>query len=413
MSHSETQAGGAGVGAWRATFAAMCALFVGIGLARFAYSPLIPALVNAGWFSAGDAAYLGAANLAGYLVGALLARTLTKFARAPALLRFMSVLATVSFFACVAPVSFSWFFLWRFAAGFAGAVLMVLAAPLVLPHVPAARRGLAGGIIMTGVAFGIAGSGSLVPLLLQWGLAATWSGLGALALALTLVAWRGWPQQAAPAMTTLERRGAAWHPALLALYVGYALNAAGLVPHMVFLVDFVARGLGRGIDAGAHYWVLFGLGALCGPVILGWLADRTGFVAAVRLAYIVQAFAVAAPAVATATVALVLSSVVAGLFVPGITALVLGRARELAGPDIATQQSAWSIATTAWALGQAAAAYGCSFLIAASGSYALLFALGAGAIGLALALDAVPFARAAAMPPSPPRRRWQVRLRRW
>lgn len=37
--------------------------------------------------------------------------------------------------------------------------------------------------------------------------------------------------------------------ALLALYVAYALNATGLVPHMVFLVDFVARGLGEGIHA--------------------------------------------------------------------------------------------------------------------------------------------------------------------
>ena len=43
---------------------------VGIGLARFAYTPLIPALISAGWFSPSQAAYLGAANFAGYLAGA-------------------------------------------------------------------------------------------------------------------------------------------------------------------------------------------------------------------------------------------------------------------------------------------------------------------------------------------------------
>jgi len=64
---------------------------------------------------------------------------------------------------------------------------------------------------------------------------------------------------------------------LWALYVEHVLNAAGLVPHMVFLVDFVARGLGRGIPTGARYWILFGVGAVMGPVLAGAAADRIGF----------------------------------------------------------------------------------------------------------------------------------------
>ena len=120
-------AGRAG-GAWRVTLAAMCALLVGTGLARFAYTPLLPALVTAGWFSASAAAYLGAANLAGYLVGALTAPRVATRVGARLMLRTMMMLATASFFASVVPVSFTWFFLWRFAAGWAGAALMVLAA---------------------------------------------------------------------------------------------------------------------------------------------------------------------------------------------------------------------------------------------------------------------------------------------
>src|ERR1700682_2957443 len=56
--------------------AGLCASLVGLGLARFAYTPLIPALIAAKWFSPADAVYLGAANLAGYLAGALVARQL-------------------------------------------------------------------------------------------------------------------------------------------------------------------------------------------------------------------------------------------------------------------------------------------------------------------------------------------------
>src|SRR6185437_5905613 len=68
--HHSKQAGSA----WRSAAAGLCASLVGLGLARFAYTPLIPAIIAAKWFNPSDVVYLGAANLAGYLVGALLAR---------------------------------------------------------------------------------------------------------------------------------------------------------------------------------------------------------------------------------------------------------------------------------------------------------------------------------------------------
>jgi predicted MFS family arabinose efflux permease len=385
---SGTHSGGA-VGAWRAIVAGLCASLVGIGLARFAYTPLIPALIAAGWFAPAAAAYLGAANLAGYLAGALLARRMAQHATADFVLRANMLLATAAFFACAAPLPFWWFFIWRFAAGAAAGALMVLAAPTVLAHVPPARRGLAGGAIFTGVGLGIAASGTLVPLLLRAGLSATWVGLGALALVLTVLAWGGWPAARTSAAPSLERKHRSrFGPALKALYVEYALNAVALVPHMVFLVDFVARGLERGIDVGSHYWVLFGLGAVTGPLITGHVADRIGFTRALRLAFVVQAVAVAVPVITVSAAALIFSSLVVGAMVPGVVALVLGRVHELTPHDDQERQAGWSFATTAFALGQAAAAYGFSFLFAhTGGGYTALFALGAAALVLALAID--------------------------
>jgi predicted MFS family arabinose efflux permease len=380
---------GADVSGWRATAAGLCATLVGIGLARFAYTPLIPALIAAEWFAPAAAAYLGAANLAGYLAGALLARRMARHVRTAIVLRANMLLASAAFFACAAPLPFAWFFIWRFTAGVAGGVLMVLAAPTVLAHVPPARRGVAGGAIFTGVGLGIAASGTLVPLLLRAGLTATWCGLGALALALTLLAWRSWPAErtgAPPAPAT--QNGAHFAPALKALYVEYALNAVALVPHMVFLVDFVARGLARGIDVGAQYWVLFGIGAVAGPLLAGLVADGIGFGRALRLAFVVQAAAVAVPAITGAPAALALSSLVVGAIVPGIVPLVLGRVHDLIPRDERERQAGWSLATVAFALGQAAAAYGFSFLFGRTGgAHAGLFAIGATALMLALAID--------------------------
>ena len=377
-----------GASAARATLAGLCGSLVGIGLARFAYTPLLPALITAGWFPSSQAAYLGAANLAGYLGGALCARPLARRASAAGVLRAMMVVVTVAFFACATPVSFWWFFVWRAAAGVAGGALMVLAAPTVLPHVPPARRGLAGGAIFTGVGLGIAASGTVVPLLLREGLTATWIGLGVLSLLLTAVAWGGWPGAAAAAPRT--EGGARPTPAgiaLRALYVEYALNAAGLVPHMVFLVDFVARGLGQGIHAGARYWVLFGIGAVAGPMLAGAAADRVGAGPALRGALLLQAAAVALPALTTQAWPLALSSVVVGAAVPGVVPLVLARVHELVPGDPEGQRAAWSVTTMAFALGQAGGAYGFSFAFAAGATYPMLFATAAGALACALVLD--------------------------
>ena len=376
------------VSALHATLAGLCAVLVGIGLARFAYTPLIPALIDAQWFTAAQAAYLGAANLAGYLAGALAARPMASAHPAALVLRAMMVLASATFFASAMPLSFAWFFVWRFASGFAGGVLMVLAAPTVLPHVPPARRGLAGGAIFTGAGLGIAASGTLVPLLLDLGLVATWCGLGALALLLTGLAWSGWPRDgAAPAGPAAVARAGA---KLQALYVEYGLNAFGLVPHMVFLVVFVAHGLGQGIEAGARYWVLFGVGAALGPMLAGHLGDRIGFAWALRLALGVQAVAVALAVLPAGAFGLALSSLVIGCLVPGVVSLVLGRIRELAPPE--QTGAAWSLATVAFAVGQAAGAYGLSWLFAGTGDYSLLFGLGAAAILAALLID-LAFAR--------------------
>ena len=76
---------------WRPVLAGLCANLVGIGLARFAYTSLIPALISAHWFSPSATVYLGAANLAGYLGGALLARPIAARAGAATALRWMMV----------------------------------------------------------------------------------------------------------------------------------------------------------------------------------------------------------------------------------------------------------------------------------------------------------------------------------
>ncbi len=380
----------------RALFAAlagMCGSLVAIGLARFAYTPLIPSLIQAHWFTSSQAVTLGAANFAGYLVGALIGRPLASALSNRSALRMLMAVVTAAFFACAYPLSVSWYFVWRLLSGISGGAIMVLVATSILPHIPAPRRGFVSGMIFLGLGLGIAASGTLIPKLLHFGLQNTWIGLGVLALLLTVVSWSGWPPANPPApVVAAGHHHATRHEGLKlrVLYAQYAANALGLVPAMVLLVDYVARGLGRGAAIGADYWVLYGLAAIVGPVICGNVADRIGFGKTYRIGLLLQAAAVAMLALSGGTLALIVATVILGIFTPGIVPLTLGRIHELVPHDHTEQRAAWSRATTAFALFQALGGYGYSYLFSHShNNYALIFMCGAIALGLAFIADLV------------------------
>lgn len=376
----------------RTSLAGGICILLGVGLARFAYTPLIPALVDAHWFRIDQANYLGAINLLGYLVGAAVAhRAASKFG--PRSIIAASLLITVcSLYACMFDWGFLWYGIWRLACGVTGAVLMVLGTSQALSHVAPERRPAASALIFSGVGLGIAASGTVVPWLVGYGLAITWGALGALATVLALWSWQAvWRHLEAPAATgsaSTPARNVPWPVfGVLLLLLAYGLDAVGFVPHTLFWVDFITHELNLGLGAGSAYWTAFGIGAVAGPFAAGALAQWLGFRPALSLALILKAFAVALPVVSGSPAALLFSSVVVGLLIPGGVALTSGSLMELVPPQ--RQQQAWGWATLSFALLQAIAAYGMSWGHAILGSYRPLFTMGAIALLTGAACAAV------------------------
>nr|WP_232512274.1 YbfB/YjiJ family MFS transporter [Novosphingobium sp. PP1Y] len=367
---------------WRLLLPGLSASLIGIGLARFAYTPMLPALISGGWFNAGQASYLGAANLAGYLIGVVGGALAMRHVGAPRLLRGAMVAATLSFLACAWPAGFFWFLGWRLLSGIGGGITMVLAAPAILPHTPPHRHGIVSGAIFLGVSLGIVLSGTVVPCLLRLGLTPTWLGLAIISALLTVAGWNGWvePSGKVPASAAITPQPLPVRQLRL-LYLAYGLNAFALVPHMLFLVDYVSRGLGRGLESGTHFWVIFGLGSLAGPLIAGRTADRNGYRSTLLSMLVIEAVAIGLPAFLSASVALAISSFVTGACTIGIVPVVLGRTREILRHYPEAQTAAWRSATTSFALLQAAGAYLFSFLLDWSGGdYRLIFAIGSAAM---------------------------------
>src|ERR1700754_810685 len=383
------------VSAWRYIFAGLCASLVSIGLARFPYTPLLPALIQAHWFATSDVVYLGAANLMGYLIGAIAGRPLARHLTNAHTLRAMMVLVTAAFFACGFPISVTWFFVWRLLSGVAGGAVMVLVAATVMPHVAGERRGLVSGALFLGLGLGIAGSGTIIPLLLNLGLSQTWFGLGVLSAVLTAATWTAWPSaRAHAAVVHAHAQAATPHQpagaAVRMLFAQYSLMAFGVVPTMVFLVDFIARGLGSGTHVGALIWSLYGIGAIAGPPFYGWLADRIGGSRSVRVVMLAQGVFAALLAASSNPIAIGVLAVLIGSFPPGMVPMMLARVHEVIHGNHAAQNVIWSRLTIMFAAFQAAAGYICSSIFNGSGgSHRMLFAIGAGAFFLILIIDLV------------------------
>jgi predicted MFS family arabinose efflux permease len=311
-------------------------------------------------------------------------------------LRAMMILVTISLVACAFPKSVAWFFAWRALSGIAGGVIMVLVAATVLPFVPADKRGLASGAVFLGLGLGIAASGTVVPLLLVHGLQATWVGLAAVGALFTLASWFCWPSRSEAAPRSQAAVSAATPTAprerwkTTRIYVVYALLALAVVPPMVFLVDFIARGWngGAGERTGAIYWIVYGIGAIAGPPLYGEMADRIGALTTVRAILVVQLGALAGLALTASSWLLFVVVLVAGTFPSGIVPMTLAWIRDTHSGDAGIQNVLWSRITSVFAAVQALAAYAYSAVFAATGGrYELLFELGAGGVVLALAVD--------------------------
>jgi MFS family permease len=353
------------------------AIAAGIGLARFAYVPLFPAMVTAGWVDGAGAGLLGAGNLAGYLLGVAAGRWLAARAGVPRALDAGMALAILSFAACAWPGGLVWLFLWRALAGAAGGVLMALAGPAVQASVGASARGFAGGIVLAGAGSGIILAGLIVPLLLAGGLPLAWLGLAGAVAAIWWAARRAWPDPPAlPAVAadgTVPRAG--W------LLLAYALSAAGMVPPMVYLADLAVRGQGLPIVWASAIWLGFGAGAVAGTLLGGRLAGRLGG-RRVLPAWMAAQVAALGLALLPHPAALALAGPLGGFAGIGATAVTLAATREIAGPRAAT---IWVRATALYAVTQAAMGFALAALFGATGdSHAAVFG-----VGLAASLGAL------------------------
>jgi len=378
----------------------MVSTFAGLGLARFSYAPLIPEMVAQGWFSVSDAAYLGAANLAGYLLGAVSAHWSSGRFGSPFMIRLSLAGIFLSFVLLAQPGWFLWFALWRFIAGMAGAYLMILAPSLVMAQADAERRSSLGVLVFMGIGFGIMMSASIVPMLSDISLGITWLVLGVVAALAGLMGFINLNRIKFPDHNLSTEQASlsesvvpgATIPVLLKVslilvIVAYGLDAVAYVPHSLFWVDFLASEGGLGVDRAGIQWFLFGLGACFGPWFAAWTSQRVGPHKALIAALLIKSLGIALALLPLHWLSNSLSSFLVGAMVPAVVGLT--SASIAANFGLSRHQVLWGVATTVFALGQAASGYLMSWWFSMEASYLKLFEVATLIMTLALLLATV------------------------
>jgi predicted MFS family arabinose efflux permease len=373
------------VPAWlRLSIGGAATLMVGMGLGRFSYTPLLPAIIRDGGLSEAEAGYVGAFNLGAYLIGALITPLLRARFNDGLLLRGCLIVSVLCLACSIFPFGFIWLAWWRFLIGVAVAVMMINSLSLVAIAAPPHVLGKATGIVFTGVGVGILCAGALTPWLLNISLMAAWIGLALTGALGAVIAWWGWGALPADRGATPPEilRRPALSSAALRLIAAQGMFAIGLVPHSIYWVDYIERGLALGVAAGGAQWVLVGLGAVGGTYMAGWLADRIGFVVALVLVFSILAIGIAMPVLFTAPAVLVGSSLIFGAQ-PALSAVIAGRVRQVVG--IRDMASIWRYMVLSVAIGQTIAGYALVSLFNATGAYTPVFLTG----GAAMAVGAI------------------------
>ncbi|KHA59086.1 major facilitator transporter [Vibrio variabilis] len=368
----------------RFSLAGLGATLVGNGIGRFAYIALMPALIQAGWFSSDDASILGAVTLLGYIFGAPIAGVIQRHFSTGDLIRISMLLSSFSYLGCAwkgAP--FEWYLVLRAIAGVTGAMLMVLAPPLIASLHPIEIKARISGVVFSGIGLGAMISGTIIPLLIYRNVETAWLGMGIIALLATLFTWNTWriEGQADSCHNSPSSFNALQKQQKLSVslvLVAYTFNAIGYLPHTLFWVDYLVRELGMSMSSGGGYWAVFGVGAALGPIVTGILGDKVGVKKALLFAFTLKALGVALPLLSSTKLALIASSLLVGMFTPGTVTLVSTYTLEIVGAKLHTKS--WGTMTTAFAVSQGIVGYLMAHYASQLTSYNVLFLLSASAL---------------------------------
>lgn len=364
----------------------LAAMAAALGIGRFVYTPILPAMLDALNWSKSDAGLVASANFLGYFAGALFAGHALVAARPRFWLLAALAVSAASTAAMAVPSDIAAFAGLRLIGGMASALVIVCASTLVLERLSHSGRGALSAVHFAGVGLGIMISAMVVSVTLAsgGGWRSLWIGSGAIALLAAIIAAWLIPAAANVTASPTPRAANAGPSRLGPMVVAYGLFGFGYVITATFLVTIVR--MTEEVRAFEPWvWVLVGLAAI--PSVAFWtrLAGRIGIMNSYAVACIIEAVGVAASVEWVTIPGVTFSALVLGGTFMGLTALGFMAARLLSSEN---SHRAFGRMTASFSIGQMAGPTVAGFLSERSGSFRLASLAAAAALIVAAGLTA-------------------------
>lgn len=282
---------------WKLLIAGISSLMLVMGIARFALTPLLPAMQQATGLGDDGAGFLAAFNYAGYLSGALIASRLRNPMRKLFWYRWGMFFAVITTLLMAFTDHVGLWSAIRFLSGLTSAAGMVIATSIVLDHLKLRHcPDYYIGIHFSGVGLGVVLSGSVLTAIensLGWDQG--WLLIGVIAAVL-----------AVPALLWMDAKGLPTPPArhddapklhqreIIALLLSYCFAGATFSIGSTFIISIMAENPALASSRNIA-WIL--LGAALAPSCYLWMmvARKMGDFRTLFLAYAIQAVGCALP----------------------------------------------------------------------------------------------------------------------
>ena len=309
--------------------AGLAALAVGIGIGRFAFTPMLPLMQADGSLELAAGGWLAAANYAGYLAGALSAPLLssTRAIRAGLAAIAFSTLAMALVSALAA-----WLML-RALAGVASAWVLVHVSAWCLPRLSSAYSGA----VYAGVGAGSLLAGAVCLAFLHYGLGAreAWIFLGVVSLAAVTLLWPVFASNGERPVAASSR----WNGETVRLVLSYAAFGFGYIIPATFLPAFARETLKDPALYG-WAWPVFGAAAAASTVAAIPLARRLGERRLWMSGHLVMAAGVAAPLALAGLAGILICALCVGATFMVITMAGLREGRKRGGANVLAAMTA-------------------------------------------------------------------------